>query len=82
MWPSSEVGEVEVQVVGFGQGVEVGGVEFEDVCCVEGAEGCHFGVLVEGLFWYDLDGLVYAEKAVDMKFIDVMTVISIGMVDR
>jgi hypothetical protein len=49
--PARDVGEVEVEVVGFGEGVEVGGVEFEDVHCVEGAEGGHFegvrGVLLE-----------------------------------
>lgn len=42
MWPAGDVGEVEVEVVGFGEGVEVGGVEFEDVGGVEGADGCHF----------------------------------------
>jgi len=47
--PFGEVGEVEVEAVGFGEGVEVGGVELEDVHGFEGADGCHFGGLL--LFW-------------------------------
>jgi hypothetical protein len=43
--PLRKVGEVEIQVIGFGQRVEVGGVEFEDIHCVEGAQGSHFGDL-------------------------------------
>lgn len=40
--PLCEVGEVEVKVICLGQRVEVGGVEFEDIHCVEGAQGSHF----------------------------------------
>lgn len=41
--PFGEVGEVEVEAVGLGEGVEVGGVEVEDVEGVEGTDGGHFG---------------------------------------
>jgi len=44
--PLREVSEVEVQVICLGQRIEVGGVEFEDIHCVEGAQGSHFGDLV------------------------------------
>lgn len=39
--PAGEVGEVEAEVVVFGQRIEVGGVEFEEVEGGEGAEGGH-----------------------------------------
>ena len=35
--PARQIAIVEIEVVGFGQRVEVGGVEFEDVHCMEGA---------------------------------------------
>jgi hypothetical protein len=44
--PLREVAKVEVQVICLGQGIEVGGVEFEDIHCVEGAQGSHFEDLV------------------------------------
>ena len=44
--PLCEVAKVEVQVICLGQRIEVGGVEFEDIHCVEGAQGGHFGDLV------------------------------------
>lgn len=41
MRPAREVGKVEIQVVRLGQRIEVGGIEFEDVEGVEGADGGH-----------------------------------------
>lgn len=43
MRPARDIGEVEVQVICLCEGVEVGGVEFEDVEGMEGSKGCHFG---------------------------------------
>ena len=42
MRPLRKVGEVEVQVICLGQRVEVGGVEFEDIHRMKGAQGSHF----------------------------------------
>lgn len=39
--PAGKIREVEVQVIGLSQRVEVGGVEFEDVGGVEGSQGSH-----------------------------------------
>lgn len=44
MRPLSEVGKVEVQVIRLGQRVEIGGVELEDVHCVEGTQRSHFDI--------------------------------------
>lgn len=41
VWPAGKIREVEVQVIGLSQRVEVGGVEFEDVGSVEGSQGSH-----------------------------------------
>lgn len=43
MRPTGEVGEVEAEVIGLSQGVQVSGVEFKDIGCVEGAQRSHFG---------------------------------------
>lgn len=40
--PLCEVAKVEVKVICLGQRIEVGGVEFEDIHCVEGAQRGHF----------------------------------------
>jgi hypothetical protein len=42
--PSHEVVEVEAQVVVFGQRVEVGEVEGEEVCWGHAPDGTHFAV--------------------------------------
>ena len=39
--PVDEVVHVEVEVVVFGEGIEVGEVHVEEVLRAEGAEGCH-----------------------------------------
>ncbi len=39
--PVDEVVHVEVDVVVFGEGIEVGEVHVEEVLGAEGAEGCH-----------------------------------------
>ena len=39
--PVDEVVHVEVDVVIFGEGIEVGEVHVEEVLGAEGAEGCH-----------------------------------------
>lgn len=41
VWPASDVGKVETQVICLGQRVKVGGVEFEDIRCLEGTQGSH-----------------------------------------
>jgi hypothetical protein len=42
VWPAGEVAVVEIQVIGFGQRIKVGGVELENVHGVEGAKRGHF----------------------------------------
>jgi len=41
MWPACYVGIVEVEIIGLGEWIEVGGVKFEDVESVKWTKGCH-----------------------------------------
>jgi hypothetical protein len=44
MRPTGEIREVEVEVIGLSQGVQISGVESEDIRCVKGAQGSHLDV--------------------------------------
>jgi hypothetical protein len=44
MRPTGEIREVEVEVIGLSQRVQISGVESEDIRCVKGAQGSHLDV--------------------------------------
>ena len=45
MRPTGQIREVEVEVIGLSQKVQISGVKSEDICCVKGAQGSHLELI-------------------------------------